>query len=62
MIPPTPMTVFVPFAGTGAPAGGSPLTGIDRSKLTGVQWQVTTAPGLGNTCIVDLTIDNVRFF
>ena len=62
MIPPTPMTVFVPFAGTGAPAGGSPLTGIDRSKLTGVQWQVTTAPGLGNTCIVDLRIDNVRFF
>jgi len=62
-IPPmTTTTMFIPFAGTGAPSGGNPAVGVDKSKLTGVQWQVTAGPGLDNSCVVDLFIDNVRFF
>jgi hypothetical protein len=58
----TPTTVLMPFVGTGAPTGGSPPIPIDPSKLTGVQWQFTVASGTTNGCIVDVTIDNVRFF
>jgi len=54
-------TVMMPFAGTGAPAGGSPATGIDKQKLTGVQWQFTIAAGTA-TCMVDIVIDNVSFY
>ena len=38
------------------------LSRIDKSKLTGVQWQFTTAMGTDNHCTVDITIDNVMFF
>ena len=36
--------------------------GIDKARLTGVQWQFTVAAGAANSCSVDVTIDNVRFF
>jgi hypothetical protein len=58
-VTPTPATVMMPFNG---PGGGSPPIPIDSARLTGVQWQLTTAAGTDNTCAVDLTIDNVRFF
>ena len=41
----TVTTVMMPFSGTGAPAGGNPAVDVDKSKLTGVQWQFTTAAG-----------------
>jgi hypothetical protein len=59
---PTVTTVMMPFVGTGAPTGGNPAIAVDKSKLTGVQWQFTTAAGTTNSCVVDITIDNVRFF
>ena len=46
---------MMPFSGTGAPAGGSPATAIDKMKLTGVQWQFTIAAGATNACTVDIT-------
>jgi hypothetical protein len=62
MVSPTVTTVMMPFSGPGSPTGGSPAIAVDRSKLTGVQWQFTTAAGADNSCMVDITIDNVRFF
>jgi hypothetical protein len=64
MISTTPTTQMMPFFGTGAPVGGNPAVGIDRSRLTGVQWQFTAASGTdgGTGCNVDITIDNVSFF
>jgi hypothetical protein len=61
-IPPTTTTMMMPFTGPSAPSGGSPSIAIDPFRLVGVQWQFTTAPGVENSCVVDLTIDNVRFF
>ena len=58
----TPTTVMMPFSGAGAPTGGNPAIGIDKARLTGVQWQFTVAAGAANSCSVDVTIDNVRFF
>jgi hypothetical protein len=58
----TPTTVMVLFAGKNAPTGGNPPVPLDRSRLTGVQWQFTVAPGTANSCHVDITIDNVTFF
>jgi hypothetical protein len=58
----TPTTVMMPFFGTGAPSGGAPPVPIDPSRLTGVVWQFTVALGTANSCVADLTIDNVRFF
>lgn len=58
----TPTTIMMPFAGTGAPTGGSPAIPVDKSRLTGVQWQFTTPAGMDQSCTVDITIDNVRFF
>jgi hypothetical protein len=54
-------TVTMPFAGAGAPTGGSPAVAVDDAKLTRVQWQFTTAPGATSSCRVDVTIDNVKF-
>jgi hypothetical protein len=56
----TPTPMMIPFMGAGAPANGSPGTGIDKGKLTGVQWQFTTAAS--GTCMVDITVDNVKFY
>ena len=52
---------MMPFAGAGAPTGGSPAIPIDPARLTGVQWQFTTAAAgtSRNSCVVDITIDNV---
>lgn len=61
-VPATATTMMVPFTGTGGPQGGSPATAVDKSKLTGVQWQFTTAGGTTNSCAVDVTIDNVKFY
>ena len=58
----TVATVMMPFSGTGAPSGGNPAVGVEKSKLTGVQWQFTTAAGTTNNCAIDLTIDNVKFY
>jgi hypothetical protein len=55
-------TVMMPFSGTGAPTGGSPATAIDKTKLTGVQWQFTVAAGATSACMVDIIIDNVGFY
>jgi hypothetical protein len=60
-------TMMVPFAGTGAPTGGSPAaTAIDPAKLTGVQWQFTIAAAAGDggagSCTADITIDDVKFY
>jgi hypothetical protein len=58
--------ISIPFAGTGAPAGGMPATAIDPSKLTGIQWQFTIAPapeaGAPTNCAADITIDDVHFY
>jgi hypothetical protein len=61
-VPATTTTMMVPFMGTGSPTSGSPGTGIDKQKLTGVQWQFTTALGAASSCAVDITIDNVKFY
>jgi hypothetical protein len=61
MIQATPTTMMVPFAGPGAPTGGSPAVGVDPTKLTSVQWQLTTAAA-PNGCALDITIDNVKFY
>jgi len=57
----TVATMMMPFAGADAPAGGSPATAVDKSKLTGVQWQFTVAAGTA-VCMVDIVIDNVAFY
>jgi hypothetical protein len=56
----TVATVMVPFTG-GTLGTGSPATDIDKSKLTGVQWQFTVATGTA-TCVADIVIDNVAFY
>jgi hypothetical protein len=61
-VTPTPVTMRMPFAGPSAPTGGNPAISVDRSKLTGVQWQFTTPPDPMSSCNVDITIDNVGFF
>jgi hypothetical protein len=52
-------TVMIPFTG---PTGGSPATPLDKTKLTGVQWQFTVAAGTTNNCAVDITLDNISFY
>jgi hypothetical protein len=60
-------TVKVAFTDS-ALGTGSPATPIDPTKLEGVQWQLTvpaaTAVGdAGSTsCVLDMTIDNVKFY
>jgi hypothetical protein len=55
-------TITMPFVGTGAPSGGSPMTAISKDKLTGIQWQFTVGPGTTSMCAVDIVIDNVTFY
>lgn len=57
-----PTTVLIPFTGFGSPSGGDPMIPIDPAKLIGVQWQFTVQPDAEASCLVDVTIDNVRFF
>jgi hypothetical protein len=58
----TGTTLMVPFSGTGAPTGGSPAIGVEKNKLIGVQWQYTIAAAAASPCVVDMTIDNVKFY
>lgn len=51
-------TIKVPYS---AVSGGSPDMGVDRQKLTGVQWQLQS-PAAGTTCSANFTLDNVSFF
>jgi hypothetical protein len=44
-----------------AVTGGSPDMGVDRQKLTGVQWQLQS-PAAGTTCAANFTLDNVSFY
>ena len=44
------------------PTNGSPNIDVDKAKLTGVQWQFTTRGGTANSCMVDVKIDNVKFY
>jgi hypothetical protein len=57
-VPTGSATVMMPFT---TPTGGSPATAIDKMKLTGVQWQFTVPMTTGG-CMVDITIDNVKFY
>jgi hypothetical protein len=60
-------TVKVAFADASL-GTGSPTTPIDPTKLEAVQWQLTvgaaTAAGDGGSaqCMLDMTIDNVKFY
>jgi hypothetical protein len=56
-----PQTVQVPFYGPPA-TGGAPLTIIDPTRLTGVQWQLNVPANGGTNCLADLHIDDVRFY
>ena len=62
----SPMTIKVPFAGAGAPTGGSPAdTALDVKKIEGVQWQMTTpllGDGSATECAWDITLTNVKFY
>ena len=54
---------FDPAAlGVAAAEGGNPVIPIDKSRLTGVQWQFTIAEGVEKRCMVDVKLDNVQFF
>ena len=57
-----PRTMKMDFSGQW---GGSPATPVDRAKLFVVAWQFTVDATTGsapNSCIADLTIDDVRFY
>ena len=61
----TPITIMVPFAGAGAPMGGSPAIQIDPSKLVGVQWQMSTpvaSNGGATECVWNIDVPDVRFY
>jgi hypothetical protein len=65
MLSSTVTTVKVPFTGTGAPTGGSPAAPIDPTKITGVQWQLSTplaADGGPTECVWTFTVANVKFY
>jgi hypothetical protein len=51
-------TIKVPYS---AVSGGSPDMGVDRQKLTGVQWQLQS-PAAGTTCAGSFTLDNISFY
>ncbi|HVV53577.1 MAG TPA: hypothetical protein VHO06_28230 [Polyangia bacterium] len=61
----TATTIMVPFAGTGAPVGGSPPTPIDPSKLISVQWWMSTpvtSNGEPTECVWNVNLSNVSFY
>jgi hypothetical protein len=63
-IMPSPQTMMVPFADPGLNPG-SPSTPIDKTKITGVQWQMTVpaaSDGGPTECDLNLTVDNVKFY
>jgi hypothetical protein len=58
MVGATAMTVTVPFT---SPTGGSPATAVDKTKITGVQWQFGQANTATTACSANITIDDVTF-
>jgi len=58
----TPSTFSFPFSGAGAPLGGNPANGIDRTKLLGLQWQIVVPAGAVAPCVVDFTLDDITFY
>ncbi len=61
----TGVTIEVPFAGSGAPFGGSPATPIDPFKLVSLLWQMTTpiaSDGGAAECVWKINVSNVRFY
>jgi len=63
----SPVTTKVSFTdltlGAGLPA--PPPAGVDSKKIEGIQWQLTTpiaSDGGTAECLLDLTIDNVKFY
>jgi hypothetical protein len=61
----TPVTIQVPFAGTNAPTGGSPLIPIDTSKLVELLWEMSApvaSDGGAAECVWNINVSNVRFY
>jgi hypothetical protein len=59
-------TLMIPFTGSNAPTGGSPMSAVDPTKITGIQWQFTVPAAGGDAgsaaCMANLTIDNIAFY
>jgi len=58
----TTATIQVPYT---TPAGGSPSSALDTTKLTGVQWQLSTpkaSDGGATECVWNFTLANVKFY
>jgi len=58
----TPTTIKVPYT---TPAGGSPASAVDTTKLTGVQWQLSVpaaTDGGATECDWNINIANVKFY
>ena len=62
VVSPTVTTVRCRSPASARRPAATPRSGSTRRRLTGVQWQFTTPAGTANSCTVDITIDNVRFF
>jgi hypothetical protein len=60
-VPTGSATVMVPFTGP-SPSSGNPMIAIDKTKLTGVQWQFAVPAGATMGCTVAIDIDNVSFY
>jgi hypothetical protein len=58
----TATPIKIPFTG---PAGGSPSSAVDPTKLTGVQWQMTVpvaSDGGATECVWNINISNLMFY
>lgn len=43
------------------PTGGSPATAVDKTKLTGVQWQFSQSNTATAACSANITVDDITF-
>jgi hypothetical protein len=59
---PNPITLKMPFVG--GPAGGSPETPVDKTKLIFVLWQFNIDPATGDSahCVADIKVDDVKLY
>ena len=58
----TKTTIMVPYT---TPSGGSPASAVDTTKLTGVQWQLSTpvlSDGGATECDWNINLSNVKFY
>jgi hypothetical protein len=58
----TATPIMVPFT---EPTGGSPSSGVDPTKLTGVQWQLSVpvaSDGGATECVWNFNISNLKFY